>query len=322
MAGKTMPVATATTVLMILLAIPTVISAGSGPFIPYDKSQLNAWFKEYVTPVASRTQALDPALVAAEGGAKIIKVRQDGSGDFKTVTDAVNSIPNGNTNRVIVWIGGGNYTEKVKIDRSKPFVTFYGSPNNMPTLVFHGTAAQYGTWDSASLIVESDYFTAANVKIMNSSPMPVGRAGQVNGGQAVALRISGEKASFYNTRIYGFQDTLCDDSGKHFFKDCYIEGLADFIFGNGKSMYLSTEIHVVPVPASMVWGVITAHGGKSAAEDTGYSFVHCRVTGTGKNTYLGRAWMAYPKVVFAHTDMSDVINPLGWSDNFRPQNDK
>lgn len=56
--------------------------------------------------------------------------------------------------------------------------------------------------------------------------------------QAVALRISGDKAAFHNCKFIGFQDTLCDDMGRHFFRNCYIEGTVDFIFGNGQSLYL------------------------------------------------------------------------------------
>ena len=56
--------------------------------------------------------------------------------------------------------------------------------------------------------------------------------------QAVALRASGDKGAFYNSKLIGFQDTLCDYKGRHFFKGCYIEGTVDFIFGRGKSIYL------------------------------------------------------------------------------------
>lgn len=65
------------------------------------------------------------------------------------------------------------------------------------------------------------------------------------GGQALAMRISGDKAAFYNCKFIGFQDTLCDDKGRHFFKDCFIQGTYDFIFGNGKSIYLVRTILVV-----------------------------------------------------------------------------
>ncbi|MBA0674076.1 hypothetical protein Goari_015688, partial [Gossypium aridum] len=112
------------------------------------------------------------------------------------------------------------------------------------------------------------------------------------GAQAVALRISGDEAAFYTCKIIGFQDTLCDDRGNHFFMNCYIHGTVDFIFGSGKSLYL---------------------------ENTGYSFVHCTITGTAQGAYLGRAWKTSPKVVYAYTDMSEVINPEGWSHNLRPE---
>ncbi|CAK9135086.1 unnamed protein product [Ilex paraguariensis] len=316
MAGKRTYKAIEAVVLSLLLFVPNVFSDDTVP-IPAVKSQLNSWFQANVKPHESRKATLDPALVTAEAGAKVIKVRQNGGGDFKTVTDAIKSIPNGNTNRVIVWIGGGTYTEKIMIDRTKPFITFYGDPNNMPTLVYAGTSAQYGTVDSATLIVESDYFTAVNIKFVNSSPRPDGKK---SGEQALALRIGGDKASFFNCKLYGFQDTLCDDKGLHFFKDCYIEGTVDFIFGNGKSIYLNTETHVIPGKDGVA--MITAQARHNANEDTGYSFVHCTVTGTGGYAFLGRAWMPYAKVVFAYTEMSDVVNPKGWSDNFNPEHDR
>ncbi|CDP13860.1 unnamed protein product [Coffea canephora] len=298
-----------------LLFIPLVLSDNTVP-APADKAQLNSWFEQNVQPLASRKDTLDPALVAAEANPRIIKLKSDGSGEFKTIADAINSIPNDNTNRVIISLGPGNYTEKIKIERNKPFITIIGDPNHMPTLVFGGTAAKYGTVESATLIVESDYFNAANLILANSAPRP---NGDVKGAQALAVRIGGDKASFYNCKFLGFQDTLCDDKGKHLFKDCYIEGTVDFIFGNGKSIYLNVELHVIPGDRQ-AW--ITAQARHTDAEDTGYSFVHCKVTGTGRTAYLGRTWMPYGKVVFAYTDMSDAVIPAGWSNNFHPETEK
>ncbi|XP_022776433.1 putative pectinesterase 63 [Durio zibethinus] len=299
----------------IILLSPVVLSQNS-PQIPADKSQVNAWFNANIKPVSARAGTLDPALVHAEAGRQIIKVKQDGSGDFNTITKAIASIPSGNTKRVIIFIGPGSYREKIKIERTKPFITFYGDPKNMPKLTFDGTARQYGTVDSATLIVESDYFVAANIVIENSAPRPDGKR---LGAQAVSLRISGDKAAFYNCKVIGFQDTLCDDRGNHFFKDCHIQGTVDFIFGSGKSLYLDTELYVV---GDTGLTVITAQARESASENTGYSFVHCRVTGTGSGTYLGRAWKTSPKVVFAYTDMGSVVHPAGWSFNFKPERAK
>lgn len=70
--------------------------------------------------------------------------------------------------------------------------------------------------------------------LKNTAPMP--RDG-VQGAQAVAMRISGDMAAFYDCKFYGYQDTLCDDTGRHFFKNCFIRGTVDFIFGNGRSIY-------------------------------------------------------------------------------------
>lgn len=167
MAGrkKWMGVHTALMMITTTLFAATVSMADDNAVAPAEKSQLNTWFNNNVKPYAQQKSTLDPALVKAEDGAKVVKVMQDGKGDYKKITDAINSIPAGNTKRVIVYIGGGVYTEKITIPRNKPFVTLYGEPNKMPNLTYSGTAAQYGTVNSATLVVESDYFTAVNLVI-------------------------------------------------------------------------------------------------------------------------------------------------------------
>ncbi|TXG70426.1 hypothetical protein EZV62_005361 [Acer yangbiense] len=247
--------------------------------IPTDAGGVNGWFSTNVKPMADRKGGLDPALAAVEESPQVIKVRKDGSGDFSNICDAINSIPSGNTKRVIIWIGAGEYVEKIKIESTKPFITFYGSPDAMPTISYLGTAFQYGTVDSASLIVDSDYFMAANIIIKNSAPRPDGVR---KGAQAVALRISGTKAAFYKVRMVGFQDTLCNDKGT----------------------------------------VITAQARDTTTEDYGYSFVHGQITGVGTGAYLGRALMASPRVIFAYTTMSSVVNPAGWDNGMKPEREK
>ncbi|RDX89967.1 Pectinesterase PPME1 [Mucuna pruriens] len=297
------------------LTIQVVLSDDTVP-IPADRTQLDTWFNNNVGPLDKRKSTMDPQLVAAEEGAKVVKVMQDGSGQFKTITDAINSIPAGNTKRVIVYIGAGNYNEKIKIERTKPFVTLYGVPGKMPTLTFGGTALKYGTVDSATLIVEADYFVAANIIISNSAPRPDGK---MKGAQAVALRMSGDKSTFYNCKVYGFQDTVCDDNKRHFLKDCLIQGTVDYIFGSGKSLYLRNELRTL---GDGSYTVIVAQARKSEAEDNAYSFVHCDVTGTGTGTFLGRAWFSHPSVVFAYSTMTSVVHKEGWSNNMHPEYDK
>ncbi|KAJ7961864.1 Pectinesterase [Quillaja saponaria] len=314
MARQFTNIRTLSTILIIAVttATTTVVFSDDTKPIDADKSQVSTWFNNNLE--GDLKTRLDPQLAEAEQGpVKIITVMKNGGGDFKTITEAINSIPNGNTKRVVVKIDGGVYNEKIKIERTKPFITLYGLPNNMPNLTYAGTALQYGTVDSATLIVESDYFVAVNLNIVNTAPRPDGKR---KGAQALALRISGDKAAFYNCKLFGFQDTICDDKGKHLFMNCYIEGTVDFIFGNGKSLYVNTTIHVLVEEG---FTVITAHARQSPSEDTGYVFVHCSITGTGNGTFLGRAWMTGPRVIFAYTSMDNIVNPAGWTNNFHPE---
>lgn len=94
----------------------------------------------------------------------MITVSKDGRGNFRTIKEAIRSIPRGNTRRVVVKIGPGVYREKILVSASKPYVTFYGQPQAMPTISYGATAdSQNGTWRSATVAVESDYFVAVNI---------------------------------------------------------------------------------------------------------------------------------------------------------------
>ncbi|XP_022756403.1 pectinesterase 2-like [Durio zibethinus] len=89
---------------------------------------------------------LDQLLVKAEDAAvKVVKDKKNGSRDFDMVTAALDSIPSENMQRVVVWIGGGEYFEKITINRTKNFVTFYGKPTDAPKIVLNGTAAAFGS---------------------------------------------------------------------------------------------------------------------------------------------------------------------------------
>ncbi|XP_021857464.1 pectinesterase 1-like [Spinacia oleracea] len=302
-------------ILASFLLVNRTLTIKAQTLIPENNAEINTWFQAAIKPISGRQGTLDPNVIEAEsGGLEIINVRQDGSGKFKTISDAVKHVKIGSTKRVVITIGPGEYKEKVKIDEFKQYITLLGTdPNNRPTITFAGTAAEFGTEDSATLIVEADYFVATNIIVSNAAPRP---NGQRKGAQASAIRISGDKAAFYNCKFTGFHDTVCDDSGKHFFKDCYIEGTVDVIFGEARSLYLNTEIHVItgdPI------AVITAHARMSVDGEGGYSFVHCPVTGTGGNALLGREWMEAARVVYSFCTMSDVVNPKGWSADSKPQ---
>nr|GME14403.1 pectinesterase 1-like [Ipomoea batatas] len=288
-------------ILCVLVFCPSGVIPGTVP-IPAQKSQVESWFRANVKPLPGR-EGVDPALVKAEAAPVYLKVGN--GGQFKTIQAAINSIPARNTKRHIIFISGGFYHERVKIDYNKPFVTLFGDPKNRPTLVAAATAAQLGTIYSATLYVLSDYFSAVNIDVRNSAPRPTGKKDQ----QAVAMTITGDKASFYSCRFYGFQDTLCDHNNRHFYKDCYVEGTVDFVFGDAKSIFLNTQLRVIPGDQM---AMVSAHCRNTAKEDTGFSFVHCQVTGSSKIAVLGRGWFPYSKTIYAYTYIGNAIKPEGW----------
>ncbi|XP_011621394.1 probable pectinesterase 68 [Amborella trichopoda] len=246
-------------------------------------------------------------------GKRTITVDCQGFGDFLTVQAAIDSIPEGNTENVTIQIGAGYYVEKVVVPASKAFITLQGAGRDVTVIEWHNRASDLGptgqqlrTYNTASVTVFSNHFTARNMSFKNTAPAPMPG---MEGWQAAAFRISGDKALFVGCGFYGAQDTLCDDAGRHYLKDCYIEGSIDFIFGNGRSMYKDCEIHSIATK----FGSIAAQARQSPLEKTGFAFVNCKVTGTGP-LYVGRALGQYSRVVFAYTYFDDIVSNEGWDD--------
>ncbi|RDX71052.1 putative pectinesterase 53, partial [Mucuna pruriens] len=254
----------------------------------------------------------DLKLKQAESNKVTITVSQDGSGDFKTISEALNSIPLRNTRRVIVSIAPGVYREKIMIPRTLPFITLLGDARDPPSITGNDTASAsgrngipLGTFQSATVAVDATYFVAINIKFENTAPHVIGYRGE----QGVALRISGTKAGFYNCSFYGAQDTLYDHKGLHYFYNCSIQGSVDFIFGYGRSLYENCYLN----STSKKVASITAQKRTNSSLESGFSFKNCTVTGSGQ-VYLGRAWGDYSRVIFSYTYMDKIVLPKGWSD--------
>lgn len=157
-------------VLTILLFLVHKVTSDDADPVPEKKSQLSAWFAKNVGAASGRI-GLDPALALAESRPpKIIYVKQDGTGDFMTISGAIKSVPRLNPYRIIIRIAGGNYVEKLLVDHYQTFVTLYGDPNDIPVISYNGDAKTYGTTHSGTLTVEAtaDYFMAVNLKIVVS----------------------------------------------------------------------------------------------------------------------------------------------------------
>ena len=263
-----------------------------------------------------RILGMAPQQAATENAdTKIITVNADGTGDFATVQAAVDSVGERNTTPTIISIQPGTYRERVVVPRSKRFLTFLGEDAKQTVLTYNLYASmkdengnELGTFRTPSVTIEADDFSAENITFENTS-------GDV--GQALAVTVVGDRAVFRNCRFLGWQDTILDQTGRHYYENCYIAGHCDFIFGGGTAFFENCHIHCLDA------SYITA---ASTPQDQlyGYVFSNCKITGSPKDsrTYLGRPWRDYAKVVFLNTRMSEIIRSEGWHNWNKPNREK
>ena len=243
-------------------------------------------------------------------------VAQDGSGDFTTVQEAINAVPDfRKANRTTILIKKGDYKEKVIIPECKINLTLVGEDGAKITYDDYASkpnrfGEEKSTSGSASCYIYAPDFIAENLTFENSSG-PVG--------QAVACFVSGDRAIFRNCRFLGCQDTLYTYGypTRQYYEDCYIEGTVDFIFGKATAVFNRCNIH------SRGDGYVTA---PATPEDSkyGYVFHDCKLTGADgvKNVPLSRPWRPYAQAIFINCDLGDHISPAGWNNWGKESNEK
>ena len=253
-----------------------------------------------------------------------IVVSPDGHGDYMTVQEAIDAVPDYSHGHITsMYIRKGSYCENVHIPHSKFRMHIVGEDAANTVITYNKAAkAQWpgydfniGTSGSATIYIHSSYVTFENLTFENSA----GEGKSV--GQAVAVFTDGDFLFFKNCRFIGNQDTLYTygrygkDGGikRNYFLDCYIEGTTDFIFGPSIAYFENCHIH--SKKNSYVTAASTLKGQKY-----GYVFVNCRLTAAEGITkcYLGRPWGAYAKTVFINCELGSHILPEGWHDWEKP----
>ena len=235
-----------------------------------------------------------------------IVVSKDGSGDFLTVQEAINAVPDFRKNvRTTILIKEGTYKEKLVVAASKVGVAMIGEgdvvlTNDDFSRKHNIFGQEMGTSGSSSCYIFGPDFYAENITFENSSG-PVG--------QAVACFVCAERVFFNKCRFLGYQDTLYTygDGCRQYYKDCYVEGTVDFIFGWSTAVFDSCHIH------SLADGYVTAPS-TPQGQKYGYVFHNCTLTAAENvsKVYLSRPWRPYAQAVFIRCDIGGHIVPEGW----------
>lgn len=257
----------------------------------------------------------------------------DGVKTYSTITEAVNSVPTKNTERVNIFVKNGVYKEKTEV--KSPYISIIGEDSEKTIWTYDvsngtinpETGVKYGTSKSASVTIKSKAvgFTAENMTIENAYE----EKQIVEGDQAVALNNQADQSIFINCRFIGNQDTLLADASssspaRQYYYKCYIEGDVDFIFGRAQAVFNDCDIASVNRNLSPKNGYITA-ADTWDKDAYGYVIMNSRLIGldgiADNSVSLGRPWRpssatdtVTPAVAYINCYMGSHIATNGWDD--------
>ncbi|VFQ90414.1 unnamed protein product [Cuscuta campestris] len=236
-------------------------------------------------------------------------VAQDGSGQFRTIGEAIKAAPEKSERKFVIYVKAGVYYEKVVVGEEKTNLTIIGA--GMDATIVSGNLSHMGGYDlinTSTFAVFAKDFTAYDIGFHNTAGPAMG--------QAVALMVAGDRGAFYRCKISGYQDTLFAHSNRQYFRDCAIYGTVDFIFGDSAAVFQNCAIRPrKPLPGQ--FNAITAQGRREPGGKSGFSFQNCDVSSAedlaGVRTFLGRPWKSHCRVVFSNTYMAGFIDRRGWA---------
>ena len=243
-----------------------------------------------------------------------IVVSRDGTGQFRTIDEAIEVCRAFMDYHKVIFVKNGTYKEKLIIpswlqnieicgeDAEKTIIT-YDDHANIPRAVvgdLQSPTKPMGTFRTYTLKIEGNDITLKNITIENNAARL---------GQAVALHTEGDRLVFIGCRFLGHQDTVYTGVAgtRLFFKDCFICGTTDCIFGPSTAWFEGCTIE------SRINSYVTA-ASTPADQPYGYIFNNCRLTATPEATkvYLGRPWRDYGYTLFMNCELGGHIRPEGW----------
>jgi len=241
-------------------------------------------------------------------------VAQDGSGQFKTIREALDNYPRNLKGRYIIYIKCGEYDEQIIVNRKHHNVYMYGDGQDKTIIsgnANHGVAG-ITISNTATFVAEGERFMAKCIGFKNT----IGP----QGGEAVAFRSESPHTVMVDCSFEGYQNTLYYHTHYQFYKNCEISGTVDIIFGSGRAFFQDTKIKVRKPQTGQI-NTITADGRMKTEEMGGVVLHNCKIKAASElksakgqfKTYLGRPWKEEAKAIVMKSELGDVIQAGGWT---------
>ncbi|KAL8141471.1 hypothetical protein V2J09_014503 [Rumex salicifolius] len=278
-----------------------------------DNSTANATASGFPAWVVREDRRLLEGRRSLAAAAATFVVAKDGSGQYKTVQAAINAAAKvGGTGRKVIYVKRGVYRENIWVNPYTSNVMLVGDGIRKTTITSgRSVKGGYTTYNSATAGIDGMQFMARDITFENA-------AGKY-AGQAVALRSSSDLSVFYRCAFYGYQDTLFVHSQRQFYRECYIYGTIDMIFGNAASVFQKCLLYMrLPVPGQ--YNVVTAQGRNDPNQNTGIVIHNSRIMPAADLspyvstvvTFLGRPWQSYSRTVVMKTYLDSFVDAAGW----------
>nr|GME05525.1 pectinesterase-like [Ipomoea batatas] len=268
-------------------------------------------FPSFIDATARRLLNANPGSIKPN-----VVVAKDGSGDFKSINDAIKNAPAPPKNinvTYVIKIKAGVYNEYVVVPRTMNHVVFIGDgPTKTKITGNKNYFDGIGTYQTATVAIEGDHFTARDIGFENSAG--------ANKHQAVALRVSSDHAIFSNCAIDAYQDTIYAHAYRQYYRDCSISGTIDFIFGDASSVFQNCKM-IVRKPLQNQACMVTAQGRMERRGVGAIVLQNCEILPAPElktlhppaQVFLGRPWKQYARTLIAESFIDGFIAPEGWA---------
>ena len=249
-------------------------------------------------------------------------VAKDGTGDYKTVQEAIDAAPTGRIAPWLIFVKNGTYEELVTIPESKPFIHLIGQDKEKTVICYwinNGGANDIG-WEYSTNNPNSKTYGKQGVVQVNSTDFYTENISYIDsygverqaGPMGLAMSSRNDRQAFNNCQFRSYQDTWYTDvrnsSARQYVNNCLIEGAVDFYYGAGDN-YVENSTFRLAREGSVI--VAPCH---QAGTKWGYVMVNNVIDGKDGANKLGRAWQNQPMAVWINTTLKTTIAPEGWSE--------